>query len=258
MVYISHTDMQNHECMYSSSFDELTTLNLDENLYSIESSTFSSGLKAHVLEKNSNESALSSLDENSFDSSNSSCVQSAKPKEFYKKADTSSSNFLKQNNSVAISCKSKIQSSTSIFRTKKRYLPIVIENEDVQIKRLNETDNSAKGKNVLVPPLDEFAVRKLKNKNKHAQVEDAIMSCSKKIGIMTEKCSDLMDLKMKLAKKKLHENAVQIVDHTLPATSADEFVNILQEDWMSLSLKDQKELFAHFLDAMEQFQTIDE
>lgn len=75
---------------------------------------------------------------------------------------------------------------------------------------------------------------------------------------MTDKCPNLMHLKLKLAKKKLNENAVQLVEHKVPVTSAVEFMNILEQDWQSLSIENQKELFVKFLGAMGKFKTIDE
>lgn len=103
-------------------------------------------------------------------------------------------------------------------------------------------------KNTIVPPFDEFALKKLNNESKNSKVEDAIISCSKKI-------EALIDLNMKVQEKKLNENSLESREQMVSvANSADGFLNLLEEEWLTLSAKQQHELLLPFLNEMERWQ----
>ncbi|XP_043462820.1 uncharacterized protein LOC122510542 [Leptopilina heterotoma] len=165
---------------------------------------------------------------------------------------TSNNSVLNENKKKSLNKKKNIASSTTIFKKGKTFVPPTNKNSGTcNIDKTNKlkVKSDLKGKGLVVPPMDHFAVKKIKNKSKKTKVEDAILSCSKKISSMTSDCSSLIKLQKKIAMKKLngtsHSNKKsQQVDQE------DGLMNLIEMEWISLSKDEQAELFPSILNEM--------
>lgn len=138
--------------------------------------------------------------------------------------------------------------SAKIFRNGKHYLPTANESGEGDLTKklqvLKRDSIGSKQKNTIVPPFDDFAIKKFNYKSKNSRVEDAIVSCSSKI-------EALIDLNMKVEENKLNGNTLESSKQMVSVVSTDGFWNLLEEDWLTLSVEQQKELFPLFLDEID-------